>query len=323
MNSSKPKALIAFPILKDVITKAREAFDLTYDDENALDTDGVIAIADRVKPQALMIVMRHKMTADVIAKLPDSVKVIATASVGFDHIDVSAAKKRGIVVTNTPDVLTDATADLAFLLLLASARRLPEGMSTMAKGWGQAVGFGDGLGFDLRGKNLAIYGMGRIGQALADRARAFGMKILYSNRHRLLRELEKDATYFADLKSMLPHAQVLSLNAPATKENAKVINREMLSLMPKNSILVNAGRGALVDEDALIEFLNNGHLFAAGLDVFANEPQVDPRFLKLRNVVLTPHVASATVETRTAMGLRALENMIAVAKGESARDTLS
>ena len=321
--TQKPRALLTFPILDEVVQKARTVFDVIYDADKALTTEEVVALANREQPVAIMIVMRHKMTAEVIARLPASVKILATSSVGFDHIDLTAAKTRNITVTNTPEVLTDATADLAFLLLLAAARRLPEAMATMASGWGATVGFSEQLGIDLRGKNLAIYGMGRIGQALAHRARAFGMKILYSNRHRLPTELEKDATYFKDLKDMLPHAQVLSLNAPASSENAKIINSEMLKLMPQNSILINAGRGSLVDEDALIEALRSGHLFSAGLDVFSQEPQVDPRFLELKNVVLTPHIASGTRETRTAMGLRALENMIAVARGESAKDALS
>ena len=322
MNGTRPKAIIAFPILESVAARARGEFDLQYDPTTPLETEKLVRLANEIQAEALMVLMRHKMTEAVIAKLPESVRVISTASVGFDHIDVAAAKKRGIVVTNTPDVLTDATADLGLLLLLAASRRLSEAAATMASGWGQTQGFGERLGRDLRGKTLAIYGMGRIGQAIADRARAFGMKIVYSNRKPLPRDLEKDATYFATLEAMLPHADALSLNAPGTKETEKIMNERTFALLPKGAIFVNVARGSLVDEDALINVLKSGHLFAAGLDVFANEPQIDPRFLSLPNVVLTPHVGSATLETREQMGLRALENMRAVVRGETATDAL-
>lgn len=319
----KRKLIIALPMIEDVVKKSQEKFDLIYNDKAPLEIDELIAEAHEHQAFALMISMKHKISEETLSKLPTSLKIISTTSVGFDHIDIKAAQKRGIIVTNTPDVLTDATADQAFLLMLAAARRLPESMEVMRKGWGENSGFTENLGHDLRGKNLAIFGMGRIGQALAERARAFGMKIIYTNRKRLSSDLEKDAIFFESLELMLPQAHILSLNAPATSETNKIMNKEKFKLMPKGSLFINVARGSLVDEDALIEALESRHLFAAGLDVFVQEPQVDSRFLKLSNVVLSPHVGSATVETRTAMGLRALENILAVSKEEKPRDLLT
>ncbi len=322
-DKKKHAAIVAFPMLADVVKKAEDYFKSVYHAQTPLEVSELVEKAQSISATALMISMRHKITAEVIGQLPESVKIIATASVGFDHIDLKAAHKRGIYIANTPEVLTDATADLAFLLMLSAARRLPEAEQMMSQGWGKALGFHEMLGHDLRKKTLGIVGMGRIGQALADRARAFGMKIVYSNRNRLPSYLEKDAVYYANLKDMLPKIDVLSLNAPATPETFQVMNTETLALMKKGSILVNAGRGSLVNEDALIAALESKHLFAAGLDVFSNEPSVDGRFLKLPNVVLAPHIGSATIETRTAMGLRALDNMIAACEGKKPKDLLN
>lgn len=322
-ENRKHKAIIAFPMLADVVKKAEDYFESVYHAQAPLEISELIEKAQTLSAKALMISMRHKLTSEVISQLPDSIKVIATASVGFDHIDLKAAQKKGIYIANTPDVLTDATADLAFLLMLAAARRLPEAEKMMSQGWGKALGFHEMLGHDLRKKTLGIVGMGRIGQALADRARAFGMKIIYSNRNRLPAYLEKDAVYYGNFKDMLPKVDVLSLNAPATPETFQLLNAEAIALMKKGSIVVNAGRGSLINEDALIAALESKHLFAAGLDVFADEPQVDVRFLKLPNVVLAPHIGSATIETRTAMGLRALDNMIAACEGKKPKDLLN
>lgn len=322
-EKKKHKAIIAFPMLADVVKKAEDYFEEVFHAPSPLEISELVQKAQVMSATALMISMRHKITAEVVSQLPDSVKVIATASVGFDHIDLKATQKKGIYISNTPDVLTDATADLAFLLMLAAARRLPEAEQIMSRGWGQALGFHEMLGHDLRKKTLGIVGMGRIGQALADRARAFGMKIVYSNRNRLPAYLEKDAVYYGNFKDMLPKVDVLSLNAPATPETFQVMNSDTIALMKKGSILINAGRGSLVNEDALIAALESKHLFAAGLDVFTDEPHVDTRFLKIPNVVLAPHVGSATIETRTAMGLRALDNMMAVCEGKKPKDLLS
>jgi lactate dehydrogenase-like 2-hydroxyacid dehydrogenase len=225
-------------------------------------------------------------------------------------------------VTNTPDVLTDATADMAFLLILNACRRAHEYDGIMRKGWGRAFGMGDMLGIDASGKTLGIFGMGRIGRAVAQRARGFNMKIVYHNKTRLPPELEQGATYYPTLNEMLPHCQILSVHAPAGPTTNKVMNAQTLGLLPKGAVFVNTARGTLVDEDALFDALKSGHLFAAGLDVFHNEPNADKRFATLENTFLVPHMGSATVETRKAMGDRALDNIAAVLAGRPPIDPL-
>ena len=192
----------------------------------------------------------------------------------------------------------------------------------MRKGWRFRIGQGDLLGVRVTGKTLGILGMGRIGQAMAQRARGFDMKIVYHARNRLPPEREKGATYFADFHAMLPHCDFLSLHAPATPATDKIIDAKALSLLPKGAVLVNVSRGGLVDEDALYAALTNGHLFGAGLDVFRQEPDFDMRFAALDNVIMSPHVGSASRETRNAMGYRALDNIAAVLAGKGAIDPL-
>ena len=195
-------------------------------------------------------------------------------------------------------------------------------MHIMEQGWGHSFSQSEMLGVKVSGKTLGIYGMGRIGQAVADRARAFGMKIIYCNRKRLPPEFEKGATYFSDLKEMLPHCQILSLNAPGTNETEHIINKETLALLPPQAVLVNVARGSLVDEKALMESLSSGHLFAAGLDVFEEEPHFNRELLKFPQVFLTPHMGSATEETRNEMGYRALNNIELVLSGKAPTDPL-
>jgi lactate dehydrogenase-like 2-hydroxyacid dehydrogenase len=225
-----------------------------------------------------------------------------------------------VVVTNTPDVLTDCTADLAFMLILCACRRASEYERIMRQGWRQGFGLPDMLGLRPSGRTLGIVGMGRIGRAVAQRARGFGMRVLYSNRSRLPPGLEGGAEYFADWRAMLPRCQILSLHLPGGPGNDGMMDREAFALLPPGAVFVNAARGALVDEDALVEALASGRLFAAGLDVFRNEPDYDLRLAGLPNVFLTPHVASATVETRDAMGHRALDNVAAVLAGRPPMD---
>jgi hydroxypyruvate reductase len=225
-------------------------------------------------------------------------------------------------MTHTPDVLTDCTADFAIILILSACRRAPEYQAVMNQGWGWRIGQNQLLGIQVTGKSLGILGMGRIGRAVASRARSFGMKILYSNPRQLPSELEQGAIYFKSFKEMLPHCQVLSLHAPANQSTSKIMDAECFSLLPKGAVFVNTARGSLVDEDALIQSLQSEHLFAAGLDVFQNEPHFNQKFLEFKNLVLAPHMGSATVETRTAMGLRALDNVIAVKAGRRPLDLL-
>jgi hydroxypyruvate reductase len=320
--SAKPALLIAFPIAEDVIRDARKDFEVLDSGDSPLSSAELVKRANEKQVTALLVSPFHKIHSELVQKLPASVKIIATCSVGYDHLDIKAGQARKIVMTNTPDVLSDATADAAMMLMLAASRRARDYASIIDQGWGYSLGQNQFLGLEVTGKTLGIIGMGRIGQAVARRARGFNMKILYSNRNRLPAELEQGATYFPDFRAMLPHCQILSLHAPATPETLNLIDAKALALLPAKAVLVNTARGSLVDEDALIQALQSGRLFAAGLDVFKNEPQIDPRFLKLKNVFLTPHTASATLETRNAMGFRALENIRLVVAGDLPRDLL-
>jgi hydroxypyruvate reductase len=282
----------------------------------------VVQAATTHHADAIMFTNTLPLLAEPIAALPASVRVGATSSVGYDHIDVGAAKARGLIVTNTPGVLTECTADFAFMMLLAAARRAYEYDRIMRNGWRFRIGQGDLLGVRVTGKTLGILGMGRIGQALAQRARGFDMRVLYHSRNRLPPEQEKGASYFADFHDMLPHCQFLSLHAPAGPATDKIVNARALSLLPRGAVVVNVSRGGLIDEEALLDALASGHVFAAGLDVFRTEPDFDLRFSKLDNVILSPHVGSASVETRNAMGFRALDNIAAVLDGRGPIDPL-
>jgi hydroxypyruvate reductase len=274
------------------------------------------------RAEALLVAHRHKMDQAAIAALPDHVKILATVTVGYDHIDVAAARARGLIVTNTPDVLTDCTADMAMLLMLAASRRAAEGEALMRSGWRKSFGMGEFLGRSVSRKRLGIFGMGRIGQAMAQRARGFGMSIAYCNRTRLPPDQELGAHYYAKLADMLPKIDILSIHAPATPETRNLFDAAMIGLLPRGAILVNTARGQLVDEDALIAALGSGQLFAAGLDVFQQEPDFDIRLASLPNIFLAPHIGSATVETRNAMGFRALDNIAEICAGRAAIDPL-
>ena len=260
-----------------------------------------------------------RITAAHAAAFPPSLRIIANPTAGFDHMDVAATKAAGVVVTNAPDALTDCTADLAMMLLLNACRRASESAAIMRAGWRENFGFAANLGLKVSGRTLGIVGMGRIGRAMARRARGFGMRVLYHNRRRLAPELEQGAEFVDSLEALLPRAQVLSLHLPGG-EAGTLMTREAFALLPSGAVFINTARGSLVDEDALIEALRSGHLFAAGLDVFRNEPAFDLRFNDLPNVFMTPHCASATVETRDAMGFCALDNIAAVLSGREALD---
>lgn len=289
--------------------------------------DKVLAAADLIAGAAeadgVLTCSTERWDAEVIGALPERVKIIATYSVGFDHIDVAAAGKAGIVVTNTPDVLTEATADIAMLCLLAASRRVRESATMLRQGEWRRWTPTELLGRGLQGKNLGIVGMGRIGRALATRARAFGLMIHYHNRSRLAPQEEAGATYHETLETMLPVAHFLSLNCPASDENMNMINAERIELLPEEAVLVNTARGTLVDDDALIAALKSGRLFAAGLDVFKNEPDLDRRYLDLPNAFLLPHIGSATLETREAMGFRCLDNLDAWFAGRPVPDAVT
>jgi len=269
---------------------------------------------------AVLIGKKSGLQADHIAQLPPSIKIIANASAGFDHMDVAAAGARGIVVTHAPDALTDCTADFAMLLILAASRRASEYERIMRAGWQKSFGMTEMLGRRVNRKTLGIVGMGRIGRAVARRAQGFGMKIAYTDRSRLPAAVEGDAKYYERLEDLLPVSDILSLHVPGG--GAPLMTSKEFALMPRGSVFVNAARGGLVDENALYDALTAGRLFAAGLDVFRQEPAFDRRFASLDNVFLTPHMASATVETRDQMGFTALDNIAAVLAGELALDAV-
>jgi glyoxylate reductase len=247
-------------------------------------------------------------------------KLIASFGVGTDHIDLEAARARGIAVTNTPDVLTEDTADIAMALILMTLRRLGEGERMLREGrWGgwKPIDF---LGRALAGKRLAIVGMGRIGRALAERARAFDMAVDYHNRHPAEGHW---ARYRPELDSMLAEADVVSVNAPYGPATHHLVDAGRLANMKADSVFINTARGAIVDQEALIAALEQGRIGGAGLDVYPNEPEVDARLLSLPGVVLLPHMGSATVETRVAMGMKLVDNLLAFAEGRELPDRVA
>ncbi len=263
------------------------------------------------------------LSADVIARLPDTIRVIANVSVGVDHVDLHAARERGIAVTNTPGVLADATAEVTILLLLGAARRASEGERLVRAGEWNTWSPSFMVGTQVTGKRLGIIGMGQVGRVTAKCARGFDMTIHYHNRRRLPSEQEAGATYHETPEALLPHCDFLALHCPASPETQRLLNAERIALLPDGAIVVNAARGSIVDETALIAALRSGKLAAAGLDVYDNEPNIDPAFAKLSNTFLLPHIGSASRETRDAMGFRALDNLDAVLAGREPRDRVA
>lgn len=318
----RPRILVTRRLPEAVEARLLRDFDARLNpDDRLLSEDEILALAEGC--DGILTSAIDRMPGSLIRRLPERVKIIATFSVGVDHIDLAAARARGIIVTNTPDVLTDATADVAILLLLAAARRLTEGSRLVREGkW---IGWRPTqlLGLGLQGKNLGIVGMGRIGLAVARRARAFGLSIHYHNRNRLPPEKEEGAVYHETLETLLPLCPFVSLHCPLTAETRHMINRKTIELMPPEAVLVNTARGGLVDDEALIAALKSGRLFAAGLDVFEGEPNLNPGYLELDNVVLLPHLGSATREARNAMGFRCLYNLDCFFSGRPVPDALT
>lgn len=258
-----------------------------------------------------------KLSAETIAALPAGVRAIGTFSVGFDHVDIAAARARNIPVVNTPDVLSVATAECALLLMLMAARRAGEGERLVRAGkwtgWAPTQLMGQGV----VGRRLGIFGMGRIGRELAKLARGLGMQIHYRDVLRLPPELEQGATYHDSDENFLPVCEILSLNAPGGAGTMHWLNAKRIALLPRGAVVSNAARGTLVDDEALIAALRSGHVAAAGLDVYNNEPNMHPGYMELENVVLLPHLGSATVATREAMGNLALDGIAAVLAGRT------
>ena len=252
--------------------------------------------------------LTDKINAETINKLPETVKIISNFAVGFGNIDVEAAKKRNIAVTNTPDVLTDATAEIAMLLILGACRRANEGVNWVKKeNWKWSSDFL--IGKQLTGSRLGILGMGRIGRAVAKLAKSFGMEIHYRNRSRLSPEIEAGAKYHESIKSLFSVSDVLSICCPATKETKDIINKETLEYFPTGAIITNVARGDMIDDEAMVQALTNRKIYAIGLDVYKGEPKIHPEYLKQPTAFILPHLGSATKKTRTAMADLALDNI--------------
>jgi lactate dehydrogenase-like 2-hydroxyacid dehydrogenase len=320
--SQKPGVLVTRKLPQAVEERLRRDYEPEFNAEDRLyPTEELLHRAGG--KEAIVACHTENFTSEVIARLPDTVRAITNFSVGVDHVDLPAAKSRGLIVTNTPDVLSDATAEIAMLLMLGAARRASEGerLVRAAKwdSWSPAFM----VGIQVTGKRLGVIGMGRVGQVTAERARGFEMEILYHNRSRLDAAAEKGARYYDSLEQMLPECEFLSIHCPATSETRGLINAARIERLPDGAIVVNTARGAVVDDDALIAALKSGKLAAAGLDVFNNEPDINPRYRELENAFLLPHVGSATRETRDAMGFRALDNLDSIFAGREPRDRVA
>jgi glyoxylate reductase len=276
-----------------------------------------------IDADALLCLLTDRIDAAVLERAP-RLRVVANAVVGYEHVDLHACAARGIVVTNTPDVLTEATADLTWALILATVRQLPQAERSLRAGEFHGWGFWDYLGGDLAGATLGIYGMGRIGRAVARRAAGFGMRVVYHSRTRLSAEAEDElAAEYVSFDELLARSDVLTLHAPLTPATRHAIGREALARMRPGAYLVNTARGALVDEAALVEALRDGHLAGAGLDVFEREPELAAGLLDLPNAVLLPHIGSATRDTRTRMAMLAARNAHAVLSGRAPPNPVS
>ncbi len=320
--SKKTVLLIPRKLSKNSEARAAEDYDVRLNPEDRLySPEELLEKCQGV--DAILPCHSELFTSDLVSRLPDRVKIIANHSVGVDHCDLAALQARGIVVTNTPEVLSDATAEIAMLLLLGAARRASEGDGMVRTGkwahWSPSFM----VGTQVTSKRIGIVGMGRVGQVMARRARGFDMEVHYNNRNRLPPDLEQGAIYHEDVDKLLAVSDFLSLHCPATPETTGLLSEEKLKLLPDGAIVVNTARGALIDEAALIAALRSGKISAAGLDVFAHEPGGNPEFASLSNIFMLPHIGSATFETRDAMGFRALDNLDAFFSGKEPRDRVA
>tara|TARA_B100000029_G_scaffold421319_1_gene427540 strand:+ start:3021 stop:3974 length:954 start_codon:yes stop_codon:yes gene_type:complete len=301
------KILITRKLIKSSENFASEIFDVKFNKEDKLlSSNEIIELSNDC--DGILSSITDKIDGNLISKLSDKVKIISNFAVGYGNIDIESAKKRNIFVTNTPNVLTDATAEIAMLILLGAARRAKEGVDwAKKKNWKWSADFL--LGKQLTSSRLGILGMGRIGRAVADRARSFGMKIHYHNRSQLEKNLEKDATYHKSLKSLFSVSDFLSINCPATKETKNIINEETIKYFPDGAVVSNSARGDMIDDEAMVKALKNGKIFSLGLDVYNGEPNIHPEYLNLPNVFVLPHLGSSTIKTRTAMANLAIKNL--------------
>jgi lactate dehydrogenase-like 2-hydroxyacid dehydrogenase len=301
------KILITRRLLKVSEEKASKIFDVNINANDELYSQSKLIELSQGY-DAILTSLTDKMDEDTINKLPDSIKVISNFAVGFGNIDLEAAKKRGIAVTNTPDVLTDATAEIAMLLILGAARRAPEGIEHAKNSdWKWSADFL--IGKQLTGARLGILGMGRIGRTVAKLSRPFGMEIHYHNRSKLTPELEEGAIYHEDIKSLFSVSDILAINCPATKETINIINKETLEYFPTGAIITNSARGDMIDDEALLDALDRRKIYSVGLDVYKGEPNLNSGYLKHKSAFILPHLGSSTKQTRTAMGDLAVDNI--------------
>jgi glyoxylate reductase len=307
---------VANRLPESAIEMLREAGEVRLDPrEQAIPRDDLLALVGGA--DAVLTLLHDRVDEELLAAAGPQLRCVANVAVGYDNVDVAAAERRGVVVTNTPGVLDDATADLTMALILAATRRLAEGDRLVRSGQPWSWGMGFMLGTSLQGKRLGIVGLGGIGKWVAQRARAFGMEIVYHQRNPAPDEVEAAlGAELLPLEQLLTTSDVVSLHCPLTPETHHLIGAEQLAAMRPSAVLVNAARGPIVDEAALAAALAEGQIAAAGLDVFEHEPDVYPELLGLDNVVLTPHLGSATVETRTAMAELAARNAISVLRGQ-------
>ena len=315
------KILITRKLIKSSEEFAKKNFEVKLNQkDNILSKDEIIKESQGC--DGILSSITDKFDSDLILKLPSTIKIISNFAVGFGNIDIHAAKKRNIVVTNTPDVLTDATAEIAMLILLGAARRAKEGFEWASKkNWKWSADFL--MGKQLSGERLGILGMGRIGRAVADRARSFGMKIHYYNRSRLNKNLEKDSVYHKSLESLLSVSDFFSINCPATKETKNIINKNTIKYFPDGAVVSNSARGDMIDDDAMVEALKKGKIFSLGLDVYNGEPNIHPEYLTLPNVFVLPHLGSSTKKTRTAMADLAVNNIDEFFKTGKCKNTVN
>ncbi|MBT6133851.1 MAG: D-glycerate dehydrogenase [Kordiimonadaceae bacterium] len=317
----KPLVIVTRKLPASVELRMKELFNvrLNGDDKVFTKEDLIAAVKEA---HVLVTTVTDEISGGVLSKAAPDLKMIANYGVGVDHIDLMSARDKRIIITNTPGVLTEDTADMAMLLILGITRRMSEGEKMLRAGkwkiW-SPIGM---LGMRLRDKNLGIIGMGRIGQALALRAKTFGLNIHYYNRQQINEDLEKSlcATYWASLDQMITQMNIISLNCSSTPDTHHIMSRRRIGLMQTNAYLINTTRGDVVDEDALIEALEEKTIAGAGLDVYKNEPNINPRVLNLDNVLLTPHMGSATDEARIAMGEKVIINVKTFLDGHSPGD---
>lgn len=317
----RPKTIVTRALPREVESRMAELFDCEFNATDAPMTADQLRDAV-ARAEVFVPTVTDEITADIFAAAGQQLKLIANFGVGVDHIDLAAARARDIIVTNTPGVLTEDTADMVMALIIAVPRRLAEGEKQVRAGqWSGWTPTGM-LGHRVNGKKLGILGMGRIGRAVAQRARAFGIDVQYHNRHRLPDPVEEElgATFRENLDEMLADIDILSINCPYTAETRHIIDADRLALLGPQVYLINAARGEIIDEAALAEALKTGKIAGAGLDVYENEPEIAPGLLDLDNVVLLPHLGSATFEGREAMGDRVIANIRIWADGHRPPD---